>query len=41
VVDDHGRPVGILARDDMLRILARRIRWVPPAARRWSRIEPD
>jgi CBS domain-containing protein len=41
VVDDHGRPVGILTRDDVLGVLARRIRRVPPAAPRRSRLEPD
>jgi CBS domain-containing protein len=41
VVDEHGRPVGILARDDVLGALARRIRRVPPAAPRRSQLEPD
>jgi len=41
VVDDHGRPVGILTRDDVLGILARRIRRVPPGGRHGSQIEPD
>jgi CBS domain-containing protein len=41
VVDDDGRPVGILARDDVLGVLARRIRRVPPSAPRRSQLEPD
>jgi CBS domain-containing protein len=41
VVDPAGRPVGILTRDDVLRILARRIRELPLPARSRSRIEPD
>jgi CBS domain-containing membrane protein len=41
VVDDDGGPVGILTRDDVLRVLAGRIRRVPPAAvGRRSQIEP-
>jgi CBS domain-containing protein len=41
VVDAAGRPVGILTRDDVLRVLARRIRGLAPPARRGSWIEPD
>jgi len=41
VVDDHGRPVGILARDDVLGVLARRMRRAPPTAPRRSQLEPD
>jgi CBS domain-containing protein len=41
VVDSGGRPAGILTRDDVLRVLARRIRELGPPARRGSRIEPD
>ena len=40
VVDDDGGPVGILTRDDVLRLLARRLRGVPRATR-GSRIAPD
>jgi CBS domain-containing protein len=41
VVDAGGRPVGILTRDDVLRVLARRIRGPRPAPRRGSQIAPD
>ena len=41
VVDSAGRPAGILTRDDVLRVLARRIRDLGPRARRGSQIEPD
>ena len=41
VVDAAGRPAGILTRDDVLRVLVRRIRGLGPPARRRSRIEPD
>jgi CBS domain-containing protein len=41
VVDAGGRPVGILTRDDVLRVLARRIRGLRPAPRRGSQIAPD
>ena len=41
VVDAAGRPAGIVTRDDVLRVLARRIRGLRPPARRGSRIEPD
>jgi CBS domain-containing protein len=41
VVDAAGRPAGILTRDDVLRVLARRIRGLGPPAGRGSRIEPD
>jgi CBS domain-containing protein len=40
VVDVHGRPVGILTRDDVLRVLARRIRELR-SPRRGSEMEPD
>ena len=41
VVDSAGRPAGILTRDDVLRVLARRIRGLGPPAGRGSQIEPD
>ena len=41
VVDATGRPAGILTRDDMLRVLAQRIRELGPPARRGSQVEPD
>ena len=41
VVDPAGRPAGILTRDDVLRVLARRIRELGPRARHGSQIEPD
>jgi CBS domain-containing protein len=41
VVDRTGRPAGILTRDDVLRVLARRIRQLDPPARPGSQIEPD
>jgi CBS domain-containing protein len=41
VVDAVGRPVGILTRDDVLRVLARRIRQLRVPAGGGSRIEPD
>jgi CBS domain-containing protein len=41
VVDGNGRPVGILTRDDVLRVLARHLRELSSPARRGSRIEPD
>ena len=41
VVDSTGRPAGILTRDDVLRVLARRIRGLGPPAGRGSQIEPD
>jgi CBS domain-containing protein len=41
VVDSNNRPAGILTRDDVLRVLARRIRELRPPAPRGSRIEPD
>jgi CBS domain-containing protein len=41
VVDSAGRPAGILTRDDVLRVLARRIRGLGPPARPGSQIEPD
>ena len=41
VVDAAGRPAGILTRDDVLRVLARRIRQLDPPAGRGSRIAPD
>jgi CBS domain-containing protein len=41
VVDSTGRPAGILTRDDVLRVLARRIRQLDPPARPGSQIEPD
>ena len=41
VVDAAGRPAGILTRDDVLRVLARRIRHLDPPAGRGTWIEPD
>jgi CBS domain-containing protein len=41
VVDAGGRPVGILTRDDVLRVLARHIRGLGPPAPYGSQIEPD
>jgi CBS domain-containing protein len=41
VVDAAGRPAGILTRDDVLRVLARRIRDLGPPPRHGSQIEPD
>ena len=41
VVDSAGRAAGILTRDDVLRVLARRIRGFGPPARHGSQIEPD
>jgi CBS domain-containing protein len=41
VVDSAGYPAGILTRDDVLRVLARRIRGLDPRARPGSQIEPD
>ena len=41
VVDAAGRPVGILTRDDVLRVLARRIRQLRVPAGGGSRIGPD
>jgi CBS domain-containing protein len=41
VVDAAGRPAGILTRDDVLRVLARRIRQLDPPAGRGSWIAPD
>jgi CBS domain-containing protein len=41
VVDSSSRPVGILTRDDVLRVLARRIRELAPPAHHGSQIEPD
>jgi CBS domain-containing protein len=41
VVDAAGQPAGILTRDDVLRVLARRIRQLDPPARHGSWIEPD
>jgi CBS domain-containing protein len=41
VVDSAGRPVGILTRDDVLRVLARRIRRLGLPAGGESRMEPD
>ena len=40
VVDSAARPAGILTRDDVLRVLARRIRQLAPPARRGSWIAP-
>jgi CBS domain-containing protein len=41
VVDAAGRPAGIPTRDDVLRVLARRIQGLGPPAGRGSQIEPD
>lgn len=41
VVDRAGRPVGILTRDDVLGVLARRIRQLHPTAPRRSLLAPD
>ena len=41
VVDAAGRPVGILTRDDVLHVLARRIRELDLPARAGSQIMPD
>jgi CBS domain-containing protein len=41
VVDSAGRPVGILTRDDVLRVLARRIRQLGLPAGGGSRMESD
>jgi CBS domain-containing protein len=41
VVNSAGRPVGILTRDDVLRVLAQRIRHPRPAASRGSPMAPD
>ena len=41
VVDSTGRPAGILTRDDVLRVLAQRIRGLGPQAHPGSQIEPD
>jgi CBS domain-containing protein len=41
VVDEGGRPAGILTRDDVLRVLARRIRGPGPLGTHRSQIEPD
>jgi CBS domain-containing protein len=41
VVDSAGHPSGILTRDDVLRVLARRIRDLGRPARHRSQIEPD
>jgi CBS domain-containing protein len=41
VVDAAGRPVGILTRDDVLRVLAQRIRELDLPARAGSQIAPD
>ena len=41
VVDRVGRPVGILTRDDVLGVLARRIRQLHPTAPRRSLLAPD
>jgi CBS domain-containing protein len=41
VVDAAGRPAGILTRDDVLQVLAQRIRALGPPEGRGSRIEPD
>ena len=41
VVDAHGRPVGILTRDDVLRVLAERVRKRRPTAGRGSQMAPD
>jgi CBS domain-containing protein len=41
VVDEGGRPAGILTRDDVLRVLARHIRGPGPLGTHRSQIEPD
>ena len=41
VVDSDHRPIGILTRDDVLRVLARRIRQLRPPADSGSRMAPD
>lgn len=41
VVDRAGRPVGILTRDDVLGLLARRVRQLHPTAPRGSLLAPD
>jgi CBS domain-containing protein len=41
VVGSAGRPAGILTRDDVLRVLARRIREPAPPTHHGSQIEPD
>lgn len=41
VVDRAGRPVGILTRDDVLGVVARRIRQLHPTAPRGSLLAPD
>jgi CBS domain-containing protein len=41
VVDSAGRPAGILTRDDVLRVLAWRIRGSGPQTQHGSQIEPD
>jgi CBS domain-containing protein len=41
VVDVAGRPVGILTRDDVLRVLARSIRRLGPPAGGRSQMEAD
>lgn len=41
VVDSDHRPIGILTRDDVLRVLARRIRQLGPPPHDGSRMVPD
>jgi CBS domain-containing protein len=41
VVDSDHRPIGILTRDDVLRVLARRIRQLRPPAHDGSRMAAD
>jgi CBS domain-containing protein len=41
VVDRAGRPVGILTRDDVLGVLAQRIRQLHPTTPRRSLLAPD
>ena len=41
VVDSNNRPAGIVTRDDVLRVLAGRIRDLHPPVPRGSRVEPD
>jgi CBS domain-containing protein len=41
VVDSDHRPIGILTRDDVLRVLARRVRHLRPPAHDGSRMAPD